>query len=301
MRDLIDPASDYVFDAVGTMITKKGIVETEPKTREDWERIRIGAVTRRTSTSEKAPFSPAGAVRRARRPPASARDGREIGTRARGERLIALAGLCFVASVLWSQCSKPVAPPPQSATRLLGDMKPIVSVKELMADMIDPLADNIFDAVWWDVTAKGTVEHRPKTDDDWEKVRIGAVTIAEGIYLLKVPRLFAPAGDVNNSVGPDAPELSPTQIKAKIDKDSVLWNAKIEALRNVGLTTLEAVKRKDVDALFQAGADLDAACEECHLEYWYPGDKEMVLRERRSRVTFVRPDAFHTTTPGSKK
>jgi hypothetical protein len=180
-------------------------------------------------------------------------------------------------------------------------MKPIVSVKELMAEMIDPLADNIFDAVWWDVTVKGTIEHRPRTDDDWEKVRIGAVTIAEGIYLLKVPRPFAPPGDVNNSVGPGAPELSPTQIKDKVDKDPVLWNAKIEALRNVGLETLEAVKRKDVDALFQAGADLDVACEECHLEYWYPGDKEMVLRERRSRVTFARPEASHKTAPDSRK
>ena len=220
---------------------------------------------------------------------------------ARGGRLVALAGLCFAASVFRSQCSKPVAPTPQSATQLLGDMKPVVSVKELMADMIDPLADHIFDAVWWDTTADGTVEHRPRTDDDWEKVRIGAVTLAEGIYLLKVPRPFAPPGDVNNSVGPNAPELSPAQIQAKLDKDPVLWNAKIEALRNVGLATLEAVKRKDVDALFQAGADLDVACEGCHLEYWYPGDKEIVLRERRSRVTFVRPEAFHTTTSDSKK
>jgi hypothetical protein len=219
----------------------------------------------------------------------------------RGGRLLALVGLCFVASVIWSQCSKAAAPASHSPTQLLGDMKPVVSVKELMADMIDPLADNIFDAVWWDVTANGTIEHRPRTDEDWEKVRIGAVTMAEGIYLLKVPRPFAPPGDVNNSVGPNAPELSPDQIKAKLDKDPVLWNAKIEALRNVGSATLEAVKRKDVDALFQAGADLDLACEGCHLEYWYPGDKEMVLRERRSRVTFVRPEASRKSTTESRK
>ena len=220
---------------------------------------------------------------------------------ARGGRLVALAALGFAASAFWSQCSKPAAPTTRSATQLLGDMKPVVSVKELMADMIDPLADNIFDAVWWYVTANGTVAHRPSTDDDWERVRIGAVTIAEGISLLKVPRPFAPPGDVNNSAGPNAPELSPAQIKAKLDKDPVLWNAKIEALRNVGLATLEAVKRKDVDALFQAGADLDDACEGCHLEYWYPGDKEIVRRERRSRVTFVQPEAVHKTTAGSKK
>jgi len=202
-----------------------------------------------------------------------------------GGRLIAAAAVLFAASLIWSQCSAPAPRSPSSAA-LLGDMKAVVSVKELMADMIDPLADNIFDAVWWDSGPQGMEEHRPRTDEDWEKVSVGAVTLAEGIYLLKVPRPFAPAGDQNNSAGPNAPELSPAQIKAKLDQDPVLWNAKIEALRNVARAALEAVKRKDVDALFQAGADLDVACEECHLEYWYPGDREMVLRERKARVTF---------------
>jgi hypothetical protein len=200
--------------------------------------------------------------------------------------LIGPAALIFLASLAWSQCSKPAPPPPQSGAPLLGDMKPVVSVKELMKYMIDPIADNIFDAVWWDITANGTVEHRPTNDEDWEKVRIGAVTIAEGVSLLSVPRPFAPPGDVNHSIGPKAPELSPSEIQAKLDHDPVLWNAKIAALRNVALATLDAVKSKDVDALFQAGADLDRACEECHLEFWYPGDKEIVLRERNAKATF---------------
>ena len=29
----------------------------------------------------------------------------------------------------------------------------------------------------------------PRTDKDWEKIRIGAVTLAEGVYLLKIRRL----------------------------------------------------------------------------------------------------------------
>ena len=165
-------------------------------------------------------------------------------------------------------------------------MTPVVSVKELMENMIDPIADNIFDAVWWDNTAKGVVEHRPTTDEDWEKVRTGAVTIAEGIELLKVPRPWTPPGDVNNSLGPNPPELSPTQIQAKIDKDPVLWIAKIQALRNVGLEVLEIVKKKDASALWQAGGDLDEACEACHLEYWYPGDRATVLRRRTARAGF---------------
>ncbi len=98
-------------------------------------------------------------------------------------------------------------------------MKAVVSVKELMRYTIDPISDNIFDAVTYESTKKGVKEVFPKTDEDWEKVKIGAVTLAEAIYLLKLPRPFAPAGDVNNSTGPNPPELSPAQIQAKLDAD----------------------------------------------------------------------------------
>jgi cytochrome c556 len=181
-------------------------------------------------------------------------------------------GLLFLA-VLISACSssKPTpAPPPASA--LWGELKPVVSVKELMHDMIDPLADNIFDAVGTEMSAKGTIEREPRTDEDWEKIRIGAVSIAEGASLLKIPRPFAPPGDQNNSTGPEAVELSPAQIKAKLEADPVEWNARIEALRNVGLEVLDIVKRKDVKELWDAGYNLDEACENCHKSYWYPGE-----------------------------
>ncbi len=168
-------------------------------------------------------------------------------------------------------------------------MTPVVSVKELMANMIDPIADNIFDAVWSEVTAKGLIDHQPKTDEDWDKVKTGAVSLAEGIFLLKIPRALAPPGDMNNSTGPNPPELSPTQIRAKIDKDPVLWEAKIQALRNVSLEVLDVIKKKDVKALFDASADLDEACEACHLEYWYPGDKKAVDEYKGGRVTHGKP------------
>jgi cytochrome c556 len=167
-------------------------------------------------------------------------------------------------------------------------MKAVVSVKELMRFTIDPLADNIFDAVSWDITRKGIKETVPRSDEDWEKVKIGAVTLAEGIYLLKLPRPFAPPGDVNNSTGPNPPELSPAQIQAKLDADPVLWDAKIEALRNVALEVLEVANKKDAKELFEASEDLDKACEACHLEYWYPGDRKAVEQDERQRARFER-------------
>jgi len=202
-----------------------------------------------------------------------------------GFRRFVLAGLVF-STLCWSCTSSapakpeqhPKPPAAQPDQQLWGDLKPIVSVKELMRDMIDPASDFVFDSVGTVVTRKGGVERVPKTDADWERIRIGAVTMAEGVYLLKIPRPFTPPGDENNSTGPEPAELSPAQIKAKLLADPVLWNAKIEALRNVGLEVIEIVKRKDVNELWDACENLDQACENCHLEYWYPGERALMKR-----------------------
>jgi hypothetical protein len=208
------------------------------------------------------------------------------------------AGLVVV-GVFTSTCSSSTpAPGPSSkvssvpAPGLWGDMKPVVSVKELMRDLIDPASDNVFDAVGTVVSKKGTIETEPKTDEDWERIRIGAVTMAEGIYLLKIPRPFTPPGDENNSTGPEPEELSPAQIKAKLEADPVLWNAKIEALRNVGLEVLEIVRRRDTKELWDAAESLDQACETCHLEYWYPGERALMkkLDRRLEELYGVRAD-----------
>ena len=183
----------------------------------------------------------------------------------------------FGALAIWCcACSSPKPAEPV--------MKPIVSVKELMRFDIDPAADFIFDAVQYDATLKGVADIYPRTEEDWEKVKIGAVSLAENIYLLKIKRPWTPKGDVNNSTGPNPPELSPEQIQAKYDKDPVLWDAKIEALRNAALEVLAIADKRDVKSLFEASADVDMACEGCHLEYWYPGDRKAVEEDARQKA-----------------
>ncbi len=217
---------------------------------------------------------------------------------------VGFAGASFVAATLSVGCSssQPAAPAPQTAAQpLWGDMKSVVSVKELMRDLLDPLSDNIFDAVGSEWSHDQQIERAPKTDADWDKIRIGAVAMAEGSYLLKVPRPFAPPGDDNNSNGPEPMELSPAQIEAKRAKDPVLWDAKIEALRNVGLQVLDVVKRKDVTELWDAAENLDEACENCHLEYWYPGQKALLEKSDRQLddlYTIGKPD--RPRPPGAK-
>jgi hypothetical protein len=202
-----------------------------------------------------------------------------------------LAAAALGGALLIAACSRaPATPPPAQSPQLWGDMKPVVSVKELMHDMIDPLSDNIFDAVYIIVNKKGRVEKSPKTEEDWEKIRIGGVSMAEGAYLLKVRRPFTPPGVENNVSGPDAVELSSAQITAKVEKDPVEWNARIEALRNVGLEVLDIVKRRDANELWDASENLEAACEACHRSYWYPGENSEFYRMLNHRVrTAVAP------------
>ena len=204
--------------------------------------------------------------------------------------LLTRAGLVLLGATIAACSSSNPAPTPAHSTdsarvaALWGDLKPVVSVKELMKYMIDPVADNIFNAVRSTVTRHGMVDVEPKTEGDWDKIRIGAISLAEGASLLKIRRPFTPPGDENNSTGPDAVELSPAQITAKVERDPVEWNARIEALRNVALEALEVVKRKDVNELWDVGENLDKACEACHRSYWYPGEGAEFYQKLRRRL-----------------
>ena len=64
----------------------------------------------------------------------------------------------------------------------------------------------------------------------------------------------------------------------QLGRDLFSPNAKIEALRNVGLQVIDIVKRRDAKELWDASDNLDQACEGCHIAYWYPGEKEYLKK-----------------------
>jgi hypothetical protein len=45
MNATLDPAADGIWDAVGTIITLQGTEEIQPRTEEDWMKVRNSAVT----------------------------------------------------------------------------------------------------------------------------------------------------------------------------------------------------------------------------------------------------------------
>jgi hypothetical protein len=169
----------------------------------------------------------------------------------------------------------------------LAPLTPVLSVKELMQHVVDPQADLAFDAVSVDVTPTGVVETVPTTDDDWTRIERGMWVLAEASNLLKMPRKMAPDGDVN--IEPGGPELTPSQIEAKVKEQPALWRSHADQLRTEAMKIVDIVKARDAQKLFDAGSALDRACEGCHLDFWYPGDREAVQTDRESRVYTIPP------------
>ena len=130
--------------------------------------------------------------------------------------LIPFAAALFVAVCATSlaQCKKAPAAPAATEYELIG------TIHDLMEGIVDPSSDVLFDAVATDITVAGVHEKRPQTDEEWARVESNALMLAEAANLLKMPgRKVAPPGVQTKSEGPDAPELTPEEIQAKIDAD----------------------------------------------------------------------------------
>ncbi len=67
-------------------------------------------------------------------------------------------------------------------------------------------------------------------------------------------------------------------------------------MKAAALEAVRVAKARDVDGLFKVGDKVDKACEACHLEYWYPGDRDAVLKDQDSTVTYDPPKR---SSPGS--
>ncbi len=139
-----------------------------------------------------------------------------------------------------------------------------------MDSEVDPSADYLWDSVSTTVTRKGIEEHRPRTDEDWKEVRRRAITLIEAPNLLVMDgRRVARPGETSEKPGV---ELGPDEIQHIIDGDRATFIQRASALQDAVRKALDAIDRKDADALSDAGETIDKACEQCHLKYWYPPD-----------------------------
>lgn len=195
------------------------------------------------------------------------------------------AGLLYGCSTAAPPAAADQAPDVEAAAEVLG-LTPVLTYRELMGYIIDPISDYVFEAVAYDVTADGVVETVPETDEDWNQVRQAALIIAEGMNLMKMPRRVAP-GDPNVALNPG--ELPPAEIEAKIAANRDLYVRYADEMREAALQVIQLVNNKDTQGLFDIGGELDTRCENCHLEFWYPGDRTAVENFENSEVFQAEP------------
>ena len=115
--------------------------------------------------------------------------------------------------------------------------QPVASIDELMDAIVIPSSQALFDAVVYD---NGVLTQAPKTDDDWFRLRMHAVAVAEAGNLLMMPPRARDAGD---------------------------WQTMSRALTESAVKVAKAADAKDVDGILAAGGEMYAACVGCHRKY----------------------------------
>jgi cytochrome c556 len=163
--------------------------------------------------------------------------------------------------------AKPVASKQPDANGYI----PQFSIEEIMEAIVMPAAQQIWDAVAVDVTEKGTIEKKPQTDEDWEKLRWQAITLIEATNLLIVPgRTAAHPGATSENPGA---ELEPEQIQKLLETQRPAFIAHAHVLHEAAMDALRAIDARSIDGISEAGGTIDEACESCHLQFWYPNQR----------------------------
>ncbi len=143
-------------------------------------------------------------------------------------RVIAAAFILFAAA-LSAQCS--------STPEGLPPFKPVATVAAVMAAIVIPSSQAIFDSVVYD---NGQLIAAPESDDDWFRLRTHAMGVAEaGNLMMMAPRA----------------------------KDTADWMTMSAALNDSAMVVVKATEAKDIDALLKAGGEMYNACTACHAKY----------------------------------
>ena len=109
-----------------------------------------------------------------------------------------------------------------------------------MANVMEPAADEYWDAVGSVVDADGEHLIEPQTPEDWERVKYNAYTFTEAGNLLMMPTRA---------------------------QDNAEWMQLSQAFIEAGRKAIRAAEARDKTAVFDAGAEVYDACTSCHAKY----------------------------------
>ena len=142
-------------------------------------------------------------------------------------------GLSVAAALMVASCAADAPPGPPFRTD--------ATVRMLMANLVDPAADLVWDAVGTIVDYSGENHWEPETEEDWISVRYGAMSMIEAGNLLMM------------------------ETRA-LDQDQ--WIRLSEQMMDAGMLMFEAAEAEDADLVFALGEAVYNSCNNCHMLYW---------------------------------
>jgi cytochrome c556 len=179
-----------------------------------------------------------------------------------------IMGLTMLAGALEARQTAPAKHPTARPSTVSAD----ATIQEIMATMISPSSKIVFEAVST-VTVKGKEQQKvPTTDAEWAVVRNAALKMVEASKLITMDgRHVARNLNAKGNEG----ELSLKEVEALLAKNRPTFNKLAREFGDVAGTALKAAEKKDVDGVFASAGDLDTACENCHLTFWYPDQDKL--------------------------
>jgi hypothetical protein len=142
--------------------------------------------------------------------------------------------LALLVPVISLSCS---SQPPAPA---LPPFDTAISVKDLMANVMDPAADVVWESVGTIMTKEGTFEKAPANDDEWNQVKASAITLVETGNLLLIPARSGGNAD---------------------------WIAKTQDMIRQSKRAIKAAEDHDRQATFDIGAEIYDTCVNCHKQF----------------------------------
>tara|TARA_B110000858_G_scaffold194218_1_gene248192 strand:+ start:43415 stop:43939 length:525 start_codon:yes stop_codon:yes gene_type:complete len=147
--------------------------------------------------------------------------------------------LSLLISGLLAACSAPE----ETATADTSDApnyNTTLNVQEVMALVLEPASDILWDSGGWVLDASGYEELYPTTDEGWDYVRAQAAITVEAGNMLALPGRA---------------------------EDNDAWMIYAEGLSEAGILAMEAAAAQNEEDFFQAGAQLYSVCTACHQAY----------------------------------
>jgi hypothetical protein len=158
-----------------------------------------------------------------------------------------------------------------------------LTLHEVMKDQIDANADKL-----WDLTnpalgdqaqlipSKISDEQWAQIEDRANKVKAGADTLVT-MYPIIVAKEGVKIADEDVPYGDSA-----ASVQANIDKDADKLREFAGVLAQHMADLAAAAKAHDAARAGPLIDQLDSVCEDCHLEFWYPDQKELVQKFREA-------------------